>query len=865
MTTAAAPLHFSQSVWVRQVLPSVAVFIVFGLALYALYHLFSTINVGTVVAQVKALPLRTVLLSLITTAASYIALIGYDWSALRFIGKSVPPAVLAAGSFAAYAIGNTVGLSALSGGAVRYRFYSAVGLDASDVALVSAFCAISFGVGVVAIGCAALVYDPIAVSSIFSSSGAIIRYGSLAIVAAIAMAIGWASILKKDSQLGRTRFTFPDWRVLIVQIAFSLADICFAAATLYLLLPADANISFLAFLVVFSAAAVAAVISHVPGGVGVFEGVVAAGLANTASLDAIAASLIAYRVIYYLIPFFAGILTLSAHELFDRRISVGASTLSRHLRPVLDFGKAIAPVALSGMIFLSGVLLLLAGLTPISAETTDILEPLVPLAPLEVSTIATGAFGMFLIILSASIRRRAKAAFWITLALLLGGAASILVQRLDVDRAIMMLGSAGVLYIYRREFNRASRLTSRILSLDWVLLVGAVILASAFVLLISYRDAAYTHGAWWQFAIDAHMPRALRASAAAAIVVVGCLAVFALRPPRNPPEPLANFKQLEAVVAGQDDPDANFVFTGDKSALASDEGDAFIMYAVHGRSWVALGDPVGARSQFEGIVQDFVQAAGRHNCRAAFYQVSDRILPLYIDNGFVLNKLGEEGVVRLESFSLEGASRKGLRGSRNRALRDGLTFRIAYPSHDAAFMEELRSISDEWLSARSTGEKSFSLGRFDPAYLSRFPIAMVEQDGLPVAFANIMTTDTKAGATIDLMRHRDSAPHGAMEFLFIELLLRLRGEGYQWFSVGLAPLSGLERSARKHLWERLGAALYRHGGRFYNFVGLRQFKEKFDPEWHPRYLATTGGLDPLLVLADVNALVSGGIKGALTK
>lgn len=190
MTTAAAPLHFSESAWVRQVLPSVAVFVVFGLALYALYHLFSTINVGTVVAQVKALPLRTMLLALITTAASYVALVGYDWSALRFIGKSVPSAVLAAGSFAGYAIGNTGGLSALSGGAVRYRFYSAVGLDASDVALVSAFCAISFGVGVVAIGCAALVYDPIAVWSIFSGSATIIRTGSLAIVAAIAMAIG---------------------------------------------------------------------------------------------------------------------------------------------------------------------------------------------------------------------------------------------------------------------------------------------------------------------------------------------------------------------------------------------------------------------------------------------------------------------------------------------------------------------------------------------------------------------------------------------------------------------------------------------------------------------------------------------------
>jgi phosphatidylglycerol lysyltransferase len=133
----------------------------------------------------------------------------------------------------------------------------------------------------------------------------------------------------------------------------------------------------------------------------------------------------------------------------------------------------------------------------------------------------------------------------------------------------------------------------------------------------------------------------------------------------------------------------------------------------------------------------------------------------------------------------------------------------------------------------------------------------VRQGGRTVAFANLLPGGTGRMATVDLMRHAGDAPPGTMEFLFTDLMLRLKAEGFAAFSLGMAPLSGLAPERSHRLWDRFGALVYRHGGSFYNFEGLRAFKEKFDPDWHPRYLAAPSALPPLLPLADAARLIGG--------
>lgn len=137
---------------------------------------------------------------------------------------------------------------------------------------------------------------------------------------------------------------------------------------------------------------------------------------------------------------------------------------------------------------------------------------------------------------------------------------------------------------------------------------------------------------------------------------------------------------------------------------------------------------------------------------------------------------------------------------------------------------------------------------------------------LIVAFANLWVAPQGRELSVDLMRHGKDAPKGIMDFLFTELMLWAKTQGYEWFSMGMAPLSGLERHALAPLWHKLGHLIFSHGESFYNFEGLRNYKQKFDPEWRPRYIACPQGLLGLpRALLDTARLISGGVSKLLTR
>jgi phosphatidylglycerol lysyltransferase len=162
-------------------------------------------------------------------------------------------------------------------------------------------------------------------------------------------------------------------------------------------------------------------------------------------------------------------------------------------------------------------------------------------------------------------------------------------------------------------------------------------------------------------------------------------------------------------------------------------------------------------------------------------------------------------------------------------------------------------------------EKGFSLGRFERDYVRNFPIAVVRVGERIVAFANVWAGGARRELSVDLMRHVGDAPHSIMEFLFLELMLWGKEQGYRHFSLGPVPLAGLERRRLAPLWTQAGAFLFRYGEHFYNFQGLLRFKAKFEPVWEPRYLAAPGGFALPRVLRDVTLLISGGVSGLVTK
>jgi phosphatidylglycerol lysyltransferase len=178
----------------------------------------------------------------------------------------------------------------------------------------------------------------------------------------------------------------------------------------------------------------------------------------------------------------------------------------------------------------------------------------------------------------------------------------------------------------------------------------------------------------------------------------------------------------------------------------------------------------------------------------------------------------------------------------------------------------LRRISDAWLLNKNTREKGFSLGFFDENYVRSTDVAVIKNEAGQIrAFANLWKTAGREELSIDLMRYDPNSPNGIMDFLFAELMLWGKAENYQWFSLGMAPLAGMEHRPLSPLWHKVGATIFKMGDQFYNFEGLYEYKAKFSPHWQPRYLAAPAGLSVPFILILITRLISGGWQGVFSK
>jgi phosphatidylglycerol lysyltransferase len=347
----------------------------------------------------------------------------------------------------------------------------------------------------------------------------------------------------------------------------------------------------------------------------------------------------------------------------------------------------------------------------------------------------------------------------------------------------------------------------------------------------------------------------LRAVLGAAIAAGGVALWQLMRAPSgrvSPPDGEA-LAQALAVAGTSARSEALMALMGDKALLFSASRRAFLMYGKRGRSWIALYDPVGPREEWGELVERFVRLAAEHGGRANFYQTRPDSLPFYLDLGFSAAKLGEEAVIDLDGFTLKGGASSHLRYALKRGERDGLTFEWLAPEAATARLDVLAGVSEGWLEARRAEEKGFSVAAFAPDFLAHQPVGLVSEHGRPIAFASAMVAGKEA--TLGLLRSCDGASPVAMEFLLTRTAQALREAGYRRFSLGVAPLAGVTNAALRTRWSRAAALLWRHGGRFYNFQGLRAFKNKFNPVWEPRYLVSYGAIGPYVALADAAALI----------
>ncbi|MBZ7921066.1 bifunctional lysylphosphatidylglycerol flippase/synthetase MprF [Ensifer adhaerens] len=842
----------------RRYLSAAGTLFVIALFGFAIFHLTSEVQYDEVVQALADTPWTAVAAAIFFTALSFLALTFYDVSALDYVRRKLPYADVALTAACAYAVGNTAGFGALSGGAIRYRSYSRLGIEPENIARIIAFVTLAFGLGLLTVTCLSLLAVGEYVAPMTGLDPLFLRLIAVIILGGL-FSVFFLARDGREVSLGRLTLRLPDSRTVSRQFLVTALDLAASATVLYVLLPAG-TIGWPAFLAVYSLAVGVGVLSHVPAGLGVFETIIIATLGHNTDVDTILGALVLYRVIYHVLPLVIAIAVVIGIELRQLAGHPVASSVRR-------IGGRMTPLLLATLGIVLAIMLVLSSVTPTPDENLAFLESLLPLPIVEGAHFLASLLGLALVVVSRGLALRLDGAWWASIVIAIAALLLSLIKAIAVVEAGMLAFFLLGLLVSRRLFVRPASLFGQALTIPWLTALGVICLGGLVVLLFVYRDVEYSHELWWQFEFSAEAPRGLRALLG---VTIGAsmLAIWSLmRPAAGSAEPASNdaMERALAIVEAQNMSDANLVRMGDKSILFSADRRAFIMYGQRARSWIALFDPVGPIDAWPELIWHFIEKARAAGCRAVFYQVSPEGLAYYADAGLRAFRLGELARVDLARFEMKGGKWANLRQQVSRAQRDGLEFRVVSPADVPGIMADLTEVSDAWLAHHNAKEKGFSLGAFDPDYLTEQPVAILTSGGRIVAFANILVTATKEEGTVDLMRFSPDAPKGAMDFLFAQVMEYLKAEGFRAFNLGMAPLSGMSTRQIAPVWDRAGRTFFEHGERFYNFKGLRAFKSKFHPQWQPRYLVASGGINPILALMDATFLIGGGLKGVVKK
>jgi phosphatidylglycerol lysyltransferase len=852
-----------------RILGPVLVLLIFVVALRFLHNTLKHYSLSEIFAAMAKISTGQIVVAVGLTIVSYIILVGYDLVATRFVGLQLPLWKVALGAFAGYTFSYNFGAT-LAGTTVRGRLYAAWNVPVLKIVELLVILGLTFWFGLFFVaGILCLVWPldvpaellrhlPLPGHAHFHFE---VGHFEFRVLGAILLAIALAYIAVSAFHQGRLKvlrweIPVPPFRLTRYQYAIATADLLVASGVLYALMPSAPGITFTTVLGVYILAYVAEVICHVPSGVGIFDSIIVGMLAggDPGLPPSIFASVLMFRVIYRLAPLLLGATLFAMHE-----IALNQQALSRLVGASNKLLPPIAPQLAAALVFLAGAILLVTAVTPTPFHI-ERAQLLLPLAVVEISHFLGAAAGLLLLLIARGILHRFRGSYRMALAMMAVGIACSIGKGLEFEEAGLLLLLMLALTPFRMQFLRARSSWRQPLGVGSLIAVVVVLLCAVWFGMFTYRHVEFSRDMFGQFAFAADAPRFLRAMAGAtALLAVYCLARL-WRPALTRAVLPARLQQqlAQQIAAASPESYAHLALLGDKKLLFNEDGNAMLMYAVRRSSWVTMGDPVGPNDAQGDLIWRFSDLCDSADARPVFYHVRQDNLPRYVELGLTVLKLGEEARVALPDFTLDCPERRPLRQTCERFAREGCTLEIVAKADVAAMSAELRQISDAWLSAKHAREKRFSLGFFRESYLAETPLATVRQNGRLVAFANLWEAAGREELAADLMRHLPDAPDWVMEFLYIQLMLWGKQQGYRWFNLGMAPVFELEHRELMPIWERVGTTVFRHGDDFYNFQGLRQYKEKFVPQWRPMYLAAPGGLTMRRALVDIADLISNG-------
>ncbi|WP_298861560.1 lysylphosphatidylglycerol synthase domain-containing protein [uncultured Gimesia sp.] len=486
-------------------LAPLAIIAIFMGALWLLSKELKHYNIHEIRSAVAHIPAWRLWAAAGLTVFNYLVLIGYDYLAIRAIHHPLPLSKISLASFTGFVTSYNFG-ALLGGTSVRYRLYSAWGLSAVEILQLIIMLGTTYWVGVFALAGIVFILQPFSIpASLHFPFENVQPVGYIL----LAIAVGYVLLpLIRSSPIiiKGIKIELPKTGMTVLQLAVSAADLVIASATLYMILAPELSVSFGEFLGIYLLATVVVVLSHVPGGVGVFE-LVILSLVGSQSSATILAGLLVFRVIYYLIPLFVALIMLALHELsLNRAIATPLVTETTH------WSSAIAPLILSWSTLLAGAVLLFSGATPIVIDRLDHLQHAIPLPLIEISHIIGSVLGAALLVLGRDLQQRSYSAWWfITLMTGLGIIVSLL-KGFDYEEAILLSIIFFALLASRNQFSQKGTQLSESFNLGWSSTILVIVTCSIWLGLFAYQSVDYSSGLWWTFTYDGNAPRFLRAS-----------------------------------------------------------------------------------------------------------------------------------------------------------------------------------------------------------------------------------------------------------------------------------------------------------------------------------------------------------------
>ena len=846
---------------VMQTASILAVLVLFYAALWVLRREIRASHYDDVLLYLRQLPLRNFFMAFGMSMASYFALTLYDLLGLWHVKKPLSYPKTALTSFVAYSFSHNIGAALITGGGIRYRLYSAWGLTAGESANVLVICGMTFWVGYITMGAVFFFLQPPELpSSVHLPFNSVASIGLFCIVAVTAYLLS-AVFVKKTIKIVRWKFPTPSIGLALSQMAVGSLDWCCSGGALYLLLPPN-SLSFPSFLAIYLLAQMVGFLSQVPGGLGVLETVVVLLLSPILPASDVLGAMLAFRMVYYLIPFVLGMTTFALYE-----INRNKEGFKRALQILDRFAPDFAPHVFSYLIFLSGTLLLFSNAMPEVSRRMTWLNEFMPLGLMESSHFLVGLVAAGLLVLARGLQQRLQSAYVLTLIFLGFGLLGCLFKGFDYQEVITLLVVLGLLLPFGRYFSRRNSIFQQRYPPLWVTAVLFVLLGSVWTGVFNYRYEDYSPDLWTTFDVVEDAARFLRSTLGATVTLL-IFSIVSLLSPNQPETEIPGGAELGKaleIIRKSRRASAALALAGDKALLFNKKEDAFLMYAIEGRCWVALGDPVGEEKEREDLAIRFKDLCHRKKAWALFYLVDQRHFQFYLDMGLTVMKAGEEARVALKGFHLENLASADLKNTYQRFKdQEDYSFEIHSEKSWKPFLPELKKVSEDWLSKNKTREKGFSAGFFQERYLEYFPLAVVRKEGKIEAFANLMQGGTGEEIGVDLLRSSHEAPAALEDYLLLELMSWASGKGFKWFNLGTAPPLDMETSPLAPFKDKVAEILspYAH---FSKLPEIRQEKERFSPEWNTRYLAASANLPLTVAFTNIQALIAKGNRVVFKK